>query len=187
VCRAGFGGAACDVCGGDKPNYGPGTRPIGTACVECPGIGGADGGGGVGGFQFLDPKGGKNWFTPRVIAAIAATNPSECIGEFTQIVDDAWSLAPQVRGRLQRALVKGVSRVYCQAGHVDAVREPSCAEEIKVVGDLEMGQGVKVGAADSCLTSDLRGDSIGARVVVAVASSLTGAGVHNTGVQFSCD
>lgn len=97
VCRAGFGGAACDVCGGDKPNYGPGTRPIGTECMACPGIGSADGGGGVGGFQFLDPKGGKNWFSPRVIAAIAATQASECIGEFTQIVDNAWSLAPQVR------------------------------------------------------------------------------------------
>lgn len=98
VCKAGYGGAGCNVCGGDNPTYGPDTlRPIGQACLQCPGLGGADGGGGVGGYSFLDPKGGTNFFTPRVIAAIAATQPSECIGEFTQMVENAWNLEPQVR------------------------------------------------------------------------------------------
>lgn len=97
VCKPGFGGPACDTCGGTKATYGPGTRPIGTECVACPSIGGSDGGGGVGGFGFTDPKGGNDWYSPRVIAAIAATAETECIGEFTQVVDKAWNLEPEVR------------------------------------------------------------------------------------------
>lgn len=97
VCKAGYGGKACDMCGGTQPNYGPGVRPIGTDCVACPELGGPDGGGGIGGFSFIDPKGGQNFFTPRVIAAIAATRPTECIAEFTQVSDNAWNLEPSVR------------------------------------------------------------------------------------------
>lgn len=102
VCKPGFGGPACDVCGGTKATYGPGTRPIGTECVECPGIDGAGGGGG--GFGFTDPKGENDWYSPRVIAAIAATAETECIGEFTQVVDRAWNLEPEVRAYFFRCL-----------------------------------------------------------------------------------
>lgn len=92
VCKPGFGGAACDVCGGPNPTYGPGTRPIGTECIKCPSIAG----GGTAGFDFMDPKGANQFYMPRIIAAIAATQATECISEFTQVGDNAWSLDVQV-------------------------------------------------------------------------------------------
>jgi hypothetical protein len=81
------------VCGGKRPNFGPGIRPIGTACVPCPGLEG----GGQGGFSFVEPKGQETFFVPRVIAAVAATVGTECVGEYTQVSDKAWNLEPQVR------------------------------------------------------------------------------------------
>lgn len=101
VCRAGYGGPTCDVCGGTNANYGPGTRPIGTECIACPGLGD---GGGQGGFSFVDPRGTESFFAPRVIATLAATAPGECVGEYAQIADKAWNLEPQVglsRGKEQ--------------------------------------------------------------------------------------
>jgi hypothetical protein len=92
VCRAGFGGPQCDLCGGTRANYGPGIRPIGTECVPCPGLKG----GGQGGFSFVEPKGTHTFFSPRVIATVAATAPTECVGEYTQVSDKAWNLEPQV-------------------------------------------------------------------------------------------
>lgn len=98
VCKAGYGGAECDPCGGENPTYGPSVVPIGKECQACPDIGGPDGGGGVGGYSFVEPGGRTSFFTPRVIAAIAATVKTDCIGEFTQVSDNAWNLEPQVGG-----------------------------------------------------------------------------------------
>lgn len=76
------------MCGGDQANYGgPGLRPIGEACKACPmNVGG--------GYSFLY-SGQDQVFTPRVVAAAAATSETDCFGEFVQMSINAWNLDMQ--------------------------------------------------------------------------------------------
>lgn len=86
-CKPGFGGAACDACGGTQPTYAAGVREAAnadSACLTCPSMNP--------GYNFWYSTGGKNEYIPATVAPAQAKGTSECVALFAQHADN-WFLA----------------------------------------------------------------------------------------------
>lgn len=87
ICAAGYGGAECSQrCGGGRganATFGAAGRSVGSDCAACPAA--------LNAFSFFH-RSSHSRFTPDVVSRVGAESSSNCLAEFAQIADAAWSM-----------------------------------------------------------------------------------------------